>query len=388
MARKTLFDVAIVGAGPAGAWAAYRLARAGARVVIIDGSHPREKPCGGGISARALSLLRDLPPNHLRTAVDVTTARFSASSLTAVVPLARVDAQTPALMIASRQDFDGALLQAARDAGLEHLARRVVGFERSDIGWDIRTDTHRVSSSWLIGADGANSLVRRRVFEAFRRSDLSIASGYYVHGQSGTHIDIEFTEAPRGYLWSFPRRDHLAMGICGQADETTSSQLFEASARWIQARYGTSPSSLTRYSWPIPSLTEQALLNERPSIDRCLLIGDAAGLVDPITREGIYFALQSAEIAASSLQGGNPAVSYSRALRATVHRELRRAARMKLRFFRPSFSTLLVRSLQHCERIGAIMAALVSGQQTYEGLRRRLLMTGELRLALDYLKLR
>jgi geranylgeranyl reductase family protein len=384
---KTGFDVAIVGAGPAGAWAAWRLASRGARVVIIDGSHPREKPCGGGVSARALDLLSHLRSNSLRNAVDITSARIAAGSIDAAVPLARVDARTPALVITSRLEFDGALLQAARDAGAEHLARRVVQIERHPAGWHVITDTNRVSSSWLIGADGANSLVRRRVLSAFRRADLSVASGYYVRGMSGTQIDIEFTEQPSGYLWSFPRVDHLAMGICGQADEAASAQLLEASARWIRSRHGTPASALTRYSWPIPSLTEPALLKEQPSTDRCLLIGDAAGLVDPITREGIYYALQSAELAAESLQTPNPATSYADAIRRTLHRELRTAARMKLRFFRPQFSVLLVRSLQRSERIAAIMAGIVSGQVGYEGLRRRLLLTGELRLAIEYLRL-
>jgi geranylgeranyl diphosphate/geranylgeranyl-bacteriochlorophyllide a reductase len=384
---KTSFDVAIVGAGPAGAWAALRLARAGARVVIIDGSHPREKPCGGGLSARALNLLRQLPACHLLNAVDVTAARFSTSSVTAAVPLALVDGQTPALVITSRREFDGALLRAATDAGADHLDRRAVAFERVNGGWNISTDTHRAAASWLIGADGANSLVRRRIFEAFRRSDLSIGSGYFIGGQSGTQIDIEFTETPRGYLWSFPRPDHLAIGVCGQADETASAELFEASDRWIKSRYKAVQSDLTRYSWPIPSLSERALLGENSSSDRCLLIGDAAGLVDPITREGIYYALQSAELAAGALRGENAAISYSRAIRNTIHRELRKAARMKRRFFHPSFNTLLVRSLQRSERISAIMAGLVSGQLTYEGLRRRLLLTGEIRLAIEYLKL-
>jgi geranylgeranyl reductase family protein len=384
---KTGFDVAIVGAGPAGAWAAWRLASRGARVAIIDGSHPREKPCGGGISARALGLLGQLPSNALWSAVHVTAARFAAGSIAADVPLSRVDARTPALTIASRREFDSALLQAAIDAGAEHLARRVVQIERHTGGWHVITDTNRVSSSWLIGADGANSLVRRRVFSAFRRADLSVASGYYVRGLSGTHIDIEFTENPRGYLWSFPRADHLAMGICGQADETASAQLFEASARWIRSHHAAPASALTRYSWPIPSLTERALREQRPSTDRCLLIGDAAGLVDPITREGIYYALQSAALAAESLQAPNTAARYAEAIRRTIHRELRKAARMKVRFFRPPFSALLVRSLQRSERIAAIMAGLVSGHAGYEGLRRRLLLTGEIRLAIEYLRL-
>ena len=79
----------------------------------------------------------------------------------------------------------------------------------------------------LVGADGANSLVRRTVARPFPRGALSIASGYYVHGLSASHIDIVFTQSPAGYLWSFPRPDHLAVGVGAQADEATSAQLFE-----------------------------------------------------------------------------------------------------------------------------------------------------------------
>jgi geranylgeranyl reductase family protein len=380
------FDVAIVGAGPAGAWAAYRLARAGARVVLIDGSHPREKPCGGGISARARALLSDDPSGLPLPGVAVRTASFSARSRSAAVPLACDGTGMPALVIASRREFDSALLEASIRAGANHVARRVVSFDRRKGSWAIETDTCRLSAAWLIGADGANSLVRRRIVAPFPREQLSVASGHFVHGRTGNDIDIEFTETPPGYLWSFPRPDHLAVGICGQADGTTSSQLLHASAAWICARYGAA-GRLARYSWPIPSLTERALAAERPAGERWLLIGDAAGLVDPITREGIFFALRSAELAAESLGRPNAAEAYARTVHSTLYRELKKAARMKARFFSPAFSGLLVQSLQRSQRIGAILGDLVSGRQTYDGLRRRLLFTGEWRLAIEYLRL-
>jgi geranylgeranyl reductase family protein len=379
------FDVAIVGAGPAGSWAAYRLASAGARVALIDGSHPREKPCGGGLSARALDVLR--PVNaHLPESVAIETARFAARGQSAVVPL-RPSGGTPALAIASRRELDDALLAVAQTAGAQHIARRATGFARTNRGWTIDTDTNRLSASWIVGADGANSFVRRRVYRAFDRGDLSIASGYFVHGVSGRHIDIEFTERPPGYLWSFPRPDHLAVGICGQADRTSSSELLDGTARWLKGRVDDRGARWTRYSWPIPSLAERALERERPAGDRWILVGDAAGLVDPITREGIFFALQSAAVAAASLMGRDAVAAYTLALQTTIHQELRKAARMKERFFGSLFSGLLVAALQRSERIRTIMAGLVSGQQTYRGLRRRLLLTGELRLALEYLRL-
>lgn len=380
------FDVAIVGAGPAGAWAAYRLALAGARVAIVDGSHPREKPCGGGLSARALELLHPIV-DRLPASVDASAARFTASGVTAPVTLRTRESPGPALVITSRRELDAALLQAAATSGAHHVPQRVLGFERRNGGWRVETASQRLTASWLIGADGANSLVRRRVAAAFTRRDLSVASGYFVHGRTSADIEIEFTIDPPGYLWSFPRPDHLAVGICGQADETSSAQLLDAARRWITANASAAERSLTRYSWPIPSLTAEALRDPKASGDRWILVGDAAGLVDPITREGIFFALQSAEFAASSVQSTNPSGRYAKLVAEHIYPELKRASEMKARFFASAFSGLLVHGLLRSNRIRAIMADLVSGRQTYHGLRRRLLLTGELRLAVAYLHL-
>jgi flavin-dependent dehydrogenase len=114
-----------------------------------------------------------------------------------------------------------------------------------------------------------------------------------------------------------------------------------------------------------------------------MLIGDAGGLVDPITREGIFFALASGEAAADSLDAADPGPAYAARIRESIHHELRRAARLKTRFFERRFTALLVRALQRSPRIRAVMADLVAGEQPYRGLRRRLLRTFELRLMWD-----
>jgi flavin-dependent dehydrogenase len=138
---------------------------------------------------------------------------------------------------------------------------------------------------------------------------------------------------------------------------------------------------LVPYGWPIPSLRASDFAHERPAGPRWLLAGDAAGLVDPITREGIYFALTSAQLVADSLGGSDAARTYDRRLRDEVYPELVRAARLKRGFFRGAFTHLLVDALRHSAGVRDVMADLVAGRQPYATLKRRLCATFELRLA-------
>src|SRR5438132_10987552 len=120
-------DVAVIGAGPAGAWTAYSLAQRGARVAVIDPSHPREKPCGGGVTGRALALVAAALGDRPVPATVVRRARFldSVGHRAGAVPLECPDVEFPPdLVVASRTDFDGALLAAAVDIGVDVLQAR------------------------------------------------------------------------------------------------------------------------------------------------------------------------------------------------------------------------------------------------------------------------
>ena len=384
MSTSDVHDVLIVGAGPAGAWTAYRLASSGMRVMLVDGSHPREKPCGGGVTGRALSMVQAAIPQRSLGSVRIGGATFTHDDRTVHVPLSGDDSGYPPLVVAGRREFDGALLSAAVAAGAEWKRSRVAGIARQNGGWEVETRDGRYSARWLIGADGVNSLVRRRLSTPFPRDALSIATGYFVKNRSSQEIVVAFEDDPPGYLWSFPRPDHLAVGMCAQADETTAPALQQLAARWIADHVGPNE-TLERYSWPIPSLDEAALTREHPAGPGWMLVGDAAGLVDPITREGIYFALQSAELAAESLvvRRGDPARRYVDRIRSDIHAELIRAARLKAHFFQPRFISLLVTALCRSSRIRTIMADLVAGRQSYQALRGRLLKTFEWKLMLE-----
>jgi flavin-dependent dehydrogenase len=354
-----MFDVAIIGGGPAGTWAARQLALGGARVALLDGSHPREKPCGGGVTGRALALIGSSVAT-LAGGVPVESASFEHGGRRAAVGLA--DAHGLRLAVVSRREFDGHLLTLAERAGAHVHRTRAVDLSGTGSGWKIETRTGVLEAGWVIGADGTGSLVRRRVSTPFARADLSIASGYYVHGLSARQIAISVEPAP--------------------ADETSSEQMLAVTARWLDRHV--SGGRRERYSWPIPSLRVETLRRERPSGDRWMLVGDAAGLVDPITREGIFFALTSGGLAAECLLRGSAAsTSYAARLREGIYEELILAARLRARFFRPEFMALLVSALQRSARIRAVMADLVAGEQPYKTLRRRLLKTFELRLMLE-----
>jgi geranylgeranyl reductase family protein len=378
------YDAAIVGAGPAGSWCAHQMARAGARVVVIDGSHPREKPCGGGVTARALSLVGEQSGHQATT---IKSASFGYGGRRADIDLA-AHHRGSRLDVVSRLEFDGRLLARARTAGASVIAERVTALDRAAGRWQLRTRTCTIAARWLVGADGANSLVRRRVSRPFARADLSIACGYFIPGVCSTRIDIEFVAQPAGYIWAFPRPDHVAVGIGAQADEASTPALMAIVDEWLRVHMPDAAGRRERYSWPIPSLTAASLQHETPVGDGWLLLGDAAGLVDPITREGIFFALQSAEFAAASLTANSEtARAYAERLRDEIYPELLGAARLKARFFRPAFVNLLIHALHRSGRIRDVMADLVAGEQPYASLRARLLGTWELGLLWDLLRL-
>jgi flavin-dependent dehydrogenase len=292
------------------------------------------------------------------------------------------------LVVTDRRSFDEALLLSAVDAGARHVPSRVTDVEVTRAGALVRTRADAWPARFIVGADGANSLVRRRVSSPFRRDQLSIAAGIFAHGATSRTIHVRFVASPSGYIWSFPRRTHLAIGICARADESTTEQLRAILRDWLAETGIADGARLEAYGWPIPSLGPADFAAQRAAGDGWLLVGDAAGLVDPITREGIYFALESGGFAAEALCGsGDPARVYEDRLREQVYPELVRAARLQRGFFRGGFTRLLVDALADSAPVRRVMADLVAGEQPYRTLKRRLLATFEVGLAWRLLRL-
>jgi menaquinone-9 beta-reductase len=357
--------IAVVGAGPAGALLAHHLGRGGVEVAVFDASHPREKPCGGGVTGRALALLPHAPP------ADPLPARLldrcvldSGAGRCVEVRLRRPVA------IAARRELDAWLLRRAVEAGAAHVAERVV--EVDDAG-RIRTSAGREERfDVIVGADGAGSLVRRTLLAPTPRERLAMAVGWYARGDSA--MTVRFVPGIAGYLWLFPREGHVAVGIAGPLAAPPTRDLVARLEREVARHYpALVEDDAGRYAHTIPSPSADPRSILEVAGERWALVGDAAALADPITGEGIHSALRSAELLAECLlRDGSPA-RYPQRLLEDLGRELLKAARLHDRFYSPGYTSRMVRYSADSAAIGAVLADLVVGEQDYTTLKRRLL---------------
>jgi geranylgeranyl reductase family protein len=291
-------DVIIVGAGPAGASAAYWLGEAGKRVLVLDKERlPRYKPCGGGMSRSVLKRFPfDLSPVVER---EIERVRFRFRDGREVV--AELPGQRPFVMV-MRDRFDYLILQYARADVRD--GEQVVSLRQDEAGVEVATrsgETFR--ARYLIGADGANSRVAR--FAGLRRDkQMGMAIEVEVPADDGlleeyadTALFI-FGTPPFGYLWVFPKAEHLSVGI--GAFEGRGADVRDV-LRHEMAKLGVEVDGVSQHGHPLPIYLRHEPLHQ----GRVLLAGDAAGLMDPLLGEGVRHAIDSGRMAAEAVLAGN-----------------------------------------------------------------------------------
>jgi flavin-dependent dehydrogenase len=201
-----------------------------------------------------------------------------------------------------------------------------------------------------------------------------MTQGYFVP-QTADAITVKFLPHFEGYIWSFPRCDHLSVGICGSMSAHTSMELKKHLQAFV-AKQGICTEGATFYSHVLPSPKERTL-SERTVLGRnWALVGDAAAWVDPLTGEGLFYAMKSGELLGKSLAEGCPE-KYPAWVKATFSAELEFAARIVWRFYRGSFlgtavTTRMVQFMRRSPVFRQLMADLFSGTQDYTSLKRRL----------------
>jgi geranylgeranyl reductase family protein len=292
-------DVLVVGAGPAGSSTATHLARGGARVLLADRARfPRDKPCGGGLTGRALKRIPVDPTPVVERDVDRFELRLRYGSR-----FARSHDE-PLIRMTQRRRLDAFLAEHAAAAGAEFRdGAQVEVLEIGDAVVRARVGDESVEADVLVGADGANGVVARTA-----GLGTEIVRGVALEGNvalDALDADLERTAVielavlPGGYGWVFPKGDHANLGVGGWGGE---GPRLRAHLGRLAGAHGLGLDALTDlrgHRLPMRRLGTPA------GSGRVLLVGDAAGLVDPLSGDGMYEAFVSARLAADAILGGD-----------------------------------------------------------------------------------
>jgi geranylgeranyl reductase family protein len=390
------FDLLIVGAGPAGSFAAELLAKRGVRVALFDGRPPDEpKACGGGVTAKALNAWPELLNAVGRTINELDLYSPSGKRL-------HLQLDEP-FAVYSRVVFDGYLRDRAREAGAHVVPAKISArrIKKTDGLWRVKNDSGEWFGSVLAGADGANSGIARMLAGPLSASDMEVAFGYRAPLPSNGVAPTVVAFLPRwvGYAWAFPRPDHISFGIATTQDAFEHQPLDDLLWRFMVSYYcqqegdkaefwkqekDTSATATTRdhlkttaerYAARIPGLSATTWDNRSVCGDDWALLGDAAGFADPVTGEGIYYALRSAELFAGAYVRGDVR-SYEASWRADFGAELRRAAQMRRRFYGnfwgAPFTERMIEFAKGHRGVRRVLGDLVAGEQGYTNLKKKL----------------
>jgi geranylgeranyl reductase family protein len=378
------YDVIVVGAGPAGAVTARGLAGAGVKTLLVEKEKlPRYKTCAGGINVRAANLLDfDITPVVERV---INGARFSYKSryrLTRRYP-------QPTTYMVTRQRFDNLLAEKAQEAGAELVdGRKVTRVEPDDGMVRVTAGGEVFNASVVVGADGANGLVA---------AGLGLKDGFYcnlgleaeVYADEKTLarwenlMGLDLGTIPGGYGWIFPKGDHLSVGIGGPM---RFAKKLDPWLRGLLRCYDLDESRIR--------ILRGARLPVRRrgtpiAAGRGLLVGDAAGLTDAVTGEGIYYAIKSGQMAVPAVVGflgGEPdgLAAYQRAVDTEMMPELdvTRALARIFTWLTTGTPPLFFKLTAEKERAWRAFCRIIRGEKSYVSLKDEL---GPFRFIFDLL---
>jgi geranylgeranyl reductase family protein len=282
-------DIVVIGAGPAGSLASYHLATAGARVLLVDkADFPREKPCGGGVTGRAAKLL----PFSIEPVVEHVVDRMRCRLQYKGKGFERC-ARAPLVYMTQRKRLDHFLLEQAAAAGAD--AR--TGVKVADVrDGGLTVDGQEIAARIVVGADGCNGTTARALGLADDVThSIALEANVPYNDCFARAMVFEIAAVRGGYGWVFPKGDHLNVGVAGNRSE--GPKLRVELERMCNA-YGIDPDTATdTRGYRLPLRRPQSSLARGTTA----VIGDAAGLVDPFSGDGMYEAFYSARLVADAV---------------------------------------------------------------------------------------
>lgn len=358
--------VAVLGGGPAGGSAALALARGGAEVDLYRPARPGEKPCGGAVPEHILPRIDGFDPSPLPAVVSPEAVLEDARGH-------RLALDLDGIRIFRRRDFDHALVAAALAAGAVPRRVKAERLERVERGLRVVAGGEERTYDWVVGADGARGLSRRSLGLPSRGD--SVGLGGSLSGLDWRRLVLAFPEMADSYLWIFPRPGGASVGIAYTPGRLTELQARAALDRFLDDHLSTNWRDLPgpRYRYPIPVFGPWTLEAVRRGWSRhILLVGDAAAVADPLTREGIRYSLLTGLWAAESLLAGRPA-AYAERLDSELREDMEKAGHARDLFFEGAIGRWTVPLSRAHPGIRRVLSDLLACRQPYTGLRRRLL---------------
>ena len=363
----TIQNIAIVGGGPAGALCGERLASRGFRVRIFDERLAWEKPCGGGLTHKAIEaypflLNSPYPKKIVRTAELISGSGYRA----------RFEMSHP-IVIYARKALNGLLLERGEASGCTTMRSRVTSVDTSADTVRLTAGGEEYLSDFVVLAAGArNQLLPETT--ALGSKDLEVTLGYFVPTEEDI-IKVKFLKQFEGYLWSFPRADHLSVGICAKMGERSTQVLRRHLDDFVRDE-GIPSEGVQFYSHVLPSPQAHTIRHRRIVGRNWAMAGDAAACVDPITGEGLYYALRSGDLLAESLIDAK-LETYTERLRGAFSADLEFAAGFARKLFLGTFlgaaiTTRMVQLLNRSPAFRELIRDVFSGSQDYRSLKRRL----------------